>query len=326
MQQVQIAVGLLIILFTFLDFFHTTLSGNGFGAFSGIVNRLLNRILIQNQNRKIFNFSGVTHLLVTTFLWLSLLVAGTYIIFSSGEFMVIDSSTKLPANQIERFYYTMYLLSTLGIGNFIPGSETSEIISGILSLSGFILVTTGLTYLLNVVNSVLSKKQLAYYISTLGADIAELYEFFKKENNLSGLISDSSDLRQQILKNSSSYIAFPMVNFFLSKDRKSAVIVQLAILYEVIMVLRLDWEKDSLEYSKLTTIIRAVEQYLELGLEKPDSNDKDRELLLTLRGYWRNYGYKYERHVEIDEQFSTSLKYSGWTWEEVYQLKPQKPE
>ena len=324
MQQLQIAFGSFIVVFTFLDFFHTTLSGNGFGKMSGILNRVLNRIIIQNQNRKIFNFSGLTHLLTTTFVWLSLLVFGTFIIFTSGELMVIDGATKLPADYVERFYYTTYLLSTLGIGNFVPGNETGEIISGILSFAGFVLITTGLTYLLNVVNSVLSKKQLAYFISTLGNDIAEIYQFFKKENNLNGLISDSSDLRKQILENSSSYIAFPMVNYFLSRDRESAVIVQLAILYEVVVILRLDFDKDSMEFSKLTTIINAIEQYLNLGLEKPSKEDENEKLLLTLRGYWLNFGYRYERNSKIDRQFSASLKYSGWNWREVYHLVDER--
>lgn len=322
MQEVQIVIGLLIIVFTFLDFFHTTLSGNGFGVLSGLINRTLNRIIIQNQNRKIFIFSGMTHLLVTTFIWLSMLIFGTYLIFTSGEYMVIESGTRVPADYSERFYYIMYVLSTLGMGNLIPGNQTSEILTGILSLSGFILVTTGITYLLNVVNSVLSKKQLSYFISTFGEDISEVYHFFKKENELSGLISNSSTLRQEILKNSSSYIAFPMVNYFLSKERKSALIVQLAILYEVVMVLRQDWEEESREYAKLTTIINSIEQYLKLALEKPTKEDENEDKLLTLRGYWRNYGYSYrERNEEMDKQFSASLKYSGWSWEEVYTLK-----
>ncbi len=49
----------------------------------------------------------------------------------------------------------------------------------------------------------------------MGKDVEEIFNFFKNQEELSSLVSDASDLRQQILKNSSSYLAFPMGNYFL---------------------------------------------------------------------------------------------------------------
>ncbi|MGB7784779.1 MAG: ion channel [Salinimicrobium sp.] len=321
MQTLQIAAGFVLIVVIFLDFFHTTLSGNGFGFLSRLVNRILNRIIIQNRSRTIFNYSGVTHLLVTTMVWLVLLFVGAYMIFTAGQDMVINESSKLPADYTQRFYFTAYVLSTLGIGDFVPGNGVSDVFTGLLSFTGFIMITTGLTYLLSVVSSVLSKKELAFYISTMGADVEELYHFFKKEDNLSGLISDANNLRQEILKNASSYLAFPMVNYFLTKERESALVVQLALLYEVLVVLKMDWEVGTVQHAKICTILNAIEKYLKLGLEKPDADLHNKEKLNTLRSSWRKFGYIYKKNTEIDLQFTSSLAYAGWNWEEVYKLK-----
>ena len=321
MQTVQIVIGLAIIVFTYLDFFHTTLSGNGFGIFSRIVNQILNRIVIQNRSRQIFKYSGLTHLLMTTFFWMLLLFIGTYIIFSSNEEMVVHGTTGLPATHPERFYYTGYVLSTLGIGDFVPGSDTSRILTGILSFSGFILITTGLTYLLSVINAVLSKKQLAFLISTMGKDVEEIFNFYKQQEDLENLVSNASDLRQQILQNASSYLAFPMANYFLSKDHESALIVQLARLYEVLMIVRLDWEKESVQYKKLTALLNGIEKYLELGLEDIHAASHSEKELKTYRSHWMRHGYYFENNLEIDKQFTSSLKYAGWNWKEVYRLK-----
>lgn len=321
METLQIAAGLFLIVVTFLDFFHTTLSGNGFGFISRLVNRTLNRIIIQNRSRTIFNYSGVTHLLFTTMVWLVLLFVGAYIIFTAGQDMVINADSKLPADYTQRFYFTSYVLSTLGIGDFVPGNAVSDVFTGILSFTGFIMITTGLTYLLSVVSSVLSKKELAFYISTMGEDVEELYNFFKKEDNLSGLISDANNLRQEILKNASSYLAFPMVNYFLTKERESALIVQLALLYEVLVVLKMDWEVGSVQYAKICTILNAIEKYLTLGLESPDDNLHNEEKLNTLRSSWGKFGYIYKKNTRIDKQFTSSLAYAGWNWDEVYKLK-----
>lgn len=324
METVQIGVGIAIIIFTFLDFFHSTLSGNGFGYSSGILNRFLNRVLLQNRGRGIFNFSGLIHLLVTTFFWLFALFCGAYIIFTSGEEMVINATTHLPANYTERFYFTCYLLSTLGIGDFIPGNKTSEILAGLLSFTGFILITTGMTYLLSVVQAVLSKKQLAFLISTMGQDVDEIYHFFKKQDDLSGLVSDASDLRQQILENASSYLSFPMVNFFLTKDKKSALVVQLARLYEVLQVIKMDWGEGTIQNAKICVVLNSIEKYLELGLEGPDAAPHNEEQLRTLRSYWKEYNYNYQKQTWVDRQFSSSLSYAGWSWKEVYKYKDQK--
>ncbi|GAB2774420.1 hypothetical protein GCM10010465_20900 [Actinomadura fibrosa] len=238
--------------------------------------------------------------------------------------MVVNGSTFVPATYIERFYFTCYLLSTVGIGDFIPGNSTSELLAGILSFSGFILITTGLTYLLSVVNAVLNKKELSLSIATLGQDLEEMYNYFKNEDDLASLMSDSSDLRQQILRNSSSYLAFPMVNFFLTRDREFAVIVQLARLYEVLVVLRMDWQEGTRQYSKICSIIKALEYYLQLGLEKPESASDCKEKLDTLRSFWMEKGHVYKSYKLIDKQFTANLEYAGWQWEDVYKYSDQE--
>ncbi|NJY63892.1 two pore domain potassium channel family protein [Salinimicrobium sp. CDJ15-81-2] len=320
METAQIVIGLTIILFTYLDFFHTTLSGNGFGIFSRIINQILNRVIIQNRSRVIFKFSGLSHLLVTTFLWMLLLFIGSYTVFNAAEEMVVNATTGLPATHSERFYFTGYVLSTLGIGDFVPGNDTSRVLTGILSFSGFVLITTGLTYLLSVINAVLNKKQLSFLISTTGKDVEEIFNFYKQQEDLEYLISNAGDLRQQILQNASSYLAFPMVNYFLSKMQESALILQLARLHEVLMVIRLDWKDETVQYKKITVILKGIEKYLELAIEKPNAASHNAEELKTCRSYWMKYDYYLEGKQSIDQQFTSSLKYAGWNWKEVYKL------
>lgn len=324
MQILQIGIGLAIIIYTFLDFFHSTMSGNGFGWLSGNLNRVLNRLLIRNQSRAIFNYSGLLHLLITTFVWLGLLFLGTYIIFTSGKHMVVDSEFHLAASYVERFYYTGFVLSTLGVGDFVPGNPTADILTSLLSFSGFVLITTGLTYLVSVVNAVLDKKQLSFFIATIGSDVEEIYEYYKQQDDLTRLLSDSNDLREQILKNSSNYLAFPMVNYFLTRDRHSSLAIQVTVLYEVLNILKLDWEEGTVQHSKICAIIKSIEQYLRLGLEEPADTRYNAEELKTLRSYWRNHGYIYEPQEEMDRLFTSSLHYAGWSWKEVYKLRGQK--
>lgn len=238
--------------------------------------------------------------------------------------MVINNTTHLPATMVQRFYFTCYLLSTVGIGDFIPGNQTSQILAGILSFSGFVMVTTGLTYLLSVVQAVLSKKELSFLLSTMGCDVEQIYKFYKREEELSGLVSDAENLRQLILKNASSYLAFPMVNYFLSKERDSALIVQLASLHEVLEVLKMDWSPDTIQHTKITTLVNSIEEYLKLGLESPKDSKDNEDMLMTLRSFWRQYGYVLKKHTDMERRLTASLRDAGWNWKEVYKLKEQQ--
>src|SRR5690606_513616 len=158
-----------------------------------------------------FKYSGFLHLLSTALFWLLLLFLGSFLIYASSPEMVVNSDSRVPATMLERLYYTGFVISTLGIGDFIPGKDLSRIFTTILSFSGFILLTTALTYLISVVNTVLQKKQLAIYISTLGSDINEIYESVITPEGVNLLVKNSNSIREMIIKNSSNYIFFPIV-------------------------------------------------------------------------------------------------------------------
>lgn len=316
-EIITFVLGILILIITFFDFFHTTLSGNGFWYISGNLNKFLSRLILANKNKKFFDYSGLIHLLLTTLCWLILLIFGTYLIFISDEKMVLNAQTKLPADLIERFYYTSYLLSTLGIGDFTPGHNFSRVLSSALSFSGFILLTTALTYLLSVVNSVLSKRQLALTISTLGEDITELYNFFELESS-SALTDKSGDLRQLILKNSSNFLAFPIMNHFMTRKKSRSAEVQLASLYEVLMVLQTQYEKKTVEYAKIDKVIKAIDAYSSMGLSKEDDFENDEYNLAELRQFWTRKKLKFQQDSKRDQQINASLKSAGWDWDDVY--------
>lgn len=315
-----VALGLVILIFTFFDFFHTTLSGRGYWYISAGVNDLLSRLILKNKNKRFFDYSGLIHVLATALTWLLLLTLGSFIINVSSDEMVINAETKRFATLGERFYYTCYLLSTLGIGDYIPGNSLSRILSGILSFSGFILLTTGLTYLLSVVNSVLNKKELALSISTLGADIEEMYVYFSMEEGES-IKGKSNVLRQAILQNSSNFLAFPIINHFMTRRRSRATEVQLATLYEVMMVLYSEFPEGSIQRSEIKAILNAVETYLQLGLEDETDYDFDPDRLQEIRLFWPLRGKEYVSNPWKDRTINAALESSGWSWVDVYSLK-----
>lgn len=326
METVLLIFGVLLVGATFFDFFYTTLSGNGFGVISRTVNDLLSKLILSNRNKFFFDNSGPIHLLITTLVWLVLIVVGAYIVFSSTETMVVHSSTNRSATAAEVFYFTCYTLSSLGIGDFVPGNDISRVLTGILSFSGFVFLTIGLTYMISVINSSLARKELALYISSMGENIQELYEFAIMEDKMKAITENGSDIKQLILKTASSRVFFPITQHFLAWKRVHSAEVQLASLYEVLNIGRKDFDKESVEYAKVSSLIKAIEYYHELGLENPEQYKHDNEKLKELRKFWEKYKYEYDANLEVDEAMDASLKSAGWSWKQVYRIQESERE
>lgn len=318
MQAFQIILGIGILILTFIDFFHTTLSGNGFWIITGRTNGWLSKLIMSKPSKILYKYSGVAHIILSVSVWLLMLLVGVFLIFSSGEDMVVDSNTGAPATLLERFYYTCYTLSTLGLGDLEPGTASSRFLTGILSFTGFILLTIAMTYLLNVISAGLQKKQLACYISSLGQDLESLYSFCHGDKTLSSLQSNSPELRRLILQNASSYGYFPIVHYFRSWNRKYSIEVQLASLYEVLLVLRELVEESTTEASTIESLLRAIAYYLEMGIQQKEKFEVDQQGLALLRAHWGKMGLPYRKEHEMDLAVTASLKSAGWQWEDVY--------
>lgn len=322
--MIFLLLGFGILITTFFDFFHTTLSGQGFGFMTGALNKLVGKLIIRNRNKLVFKYSGILHLLITTLFWLVMLIIGTLLLYISSPNMVINSETQIPATFLERLYYTGFVISTLGIGDFIPGNSLSRIITTFLSFSGFILLTTALTYLISVVNTVLQKKQLAIYISTLGTDINEIYSTVMTPKGINTIVENSNSIREMIIRNSSNYIFFPIVQYYLSANKGASLELQIVRLYEVLVILKDQFEDESQESLKIKSIIATIKTYIQLGVKDRKDYDLDMDKLDRLRNFWFNYNLKYSTKPEADKAVNAALKSAGWEWEDVYELKKKE--
>lgn len=249
---------------------------------------------------------------------------GAFLLFSSSPDMVIDSNSRLPASLTEKIYYTGFVISTLGIGDFVPGNSLSKMITAFLSFSGFILLTTALTYLISVVNTVLQKKQLASYISTLGTDIDELYTKTITPEGANTIVENTDSIREMIIKNSSNFIFFPIIRYYLSASKENSLELQLVRLYEVLVMLRGQFEENSAQYLKIESILATIAHYIKLGLDDRKNYTFEPEKLGELRKFWHSHNLVYEPNPDSDEAINATLKSAGWEWEDVYESNEKK--
>lgn len=314
-----LVAGIVIIILLFLDFFHTTLSSNGFGIMSKYLNHWLSRLLLKINKGKLKDFSGLIHLLFTFSVWVLLLLAGSYMIFLSGEKMVINSTTLEGAGLIERFYYTCFVLTTLGVGDFNPGNDLSRVLTSILSFSGFVMLTTGMSYLITVLSGIMNRKNLATAIYSMGQDIDRLYNYCKKRNGESNLVKNCGDIKALIIMYSNQHSSIPMIHYFFTSKISSSAVVQLARLYEVSNLIYNDFPLDSLEREEIKGLQNAINDLLSRSLFHKDHYEINKQDLRQYRMSWDKYDYSLEHVHKKDEHMDALLKSAGWGWKDVYE-------
>ena len=215
MEQLFLVAGIILLLFTIYDFFFTTLSGSGAGfisksvaSFSFVATRLGSKIF----GRKVFNYSGMIVNLAVLFVWIMLIWFGLFMVYSYDPSGITNSDSR-PANWVERLYYTGYILSTLGLGNFKPTTPFFEVVTSIFSFFGFIFFTSSMTYLISVSSAVIRKRTLSRSILNLGKSPAEVV---KKLSEVNSSYKDQQllSLQEKIDNHLVSHQAYPVVHFF----------------------------------------------------------------------------------------------------------------
>lgn len=100
MNSIFIFTGLLILILILTDFLYTTLSCNGSGKITSLLNKILQRIVTPKFPKK---WLGLIYLLFTLTQWIFLVLLGGFFVFLVSAEMVINAQTKIPVTIIERF-------------------------------------------------------------------------------------------------------------------------------------------------------------------------------------------------------------------------------
>ncbi len=177
---------------------------------------------------------GITLGLMGT--WAVLALAGWYLLFLSASEGVVQTTTAAPAGAGARLYFTLYTMSTLGLGDYVPAGLPMQIATGIASAFGFGMATLLITYLTGVVGAVSAKRELARAIWALGHSPQQIVrrswngqEFATLDEHLMALLPAVHGVVEQLQAN-------PLIAYFKSSDLDTAEVPAVAMLHEAMMI------------------------------------------------------------------------------------------
>lgn len=318
MYPMYFIFGGVIITASLLDFLYTTLSFNGSGKLTSSLNLFLQKTIKPAFTKK---WLGLIHLVMNLWLWILLVLLGGFFVFAGSADMVVNAQTKTPATLVERIYYTVFVFSTLGNGDFVPGNNFSMIFTPFYSVIGFGVLTIGISYLLSVTNAALVKKNLATFISSMGQSPSRLYRFFNSNGNAKQFLKRIDDLVQLIDTHANNHLAFPIVHYFLTSDRKRAAAIHLSSLYETTRILRMKFRGNDEIMGELKRVETSIMNFLELSHRRQYKAAENLDVK-KFRKIWKTLEPAYTKETDVKDDLTprlSDLLYSqGWQWKDVY--------
>lgn len=329
-------LGVVLVVTVIVDLLWTTVAA-GAGGGPGTI-RLANtlwlgaRRITRPRQHRLLQAIGVGVTLVVIGAWIAMLLLGWFLIFSSAAEAVVDSTTRQPAGGWSRLYYSGFTVFTLGVGDYVAGGPVWQVATVIATGTGLTLVTLAITYVLSVTTSVTQRRALAAQISALGRSPTDVLGAAWNGSAFSGLSPALNPLVPSIGQLAQRHLAFPVLHYFHSAQRQTAIAPSIAVLDEVLTVLQHgvvpEHQPPALTIRQLRNVVGELLEYAtgasEPGPWEVSSRRPPMPLLEGVRSLgipvvdedvWRA---RVTALAPRRQQLSAYLAVDGWRWSDVW--------
>ncbi len=267
LNYAEFVAGIVIVTLAIFDFGETIFIPKGAGFMTqsitmGVANFF--KFLSGNiGSTRLLEYKHLIIIVVMIVNWSLFLWFGFTLIYSLEPQSVVNAQTKIPANFAERLYFVGYTISTLGAGDYQPVGDGWEIFTSIISLTGLVIITICITYIVPIVNNIIEKGTLTLRIASLGQSTREILVKGYNGENFEDLSEEFSSLASDIFKYAKNHAAYPVLHHVHNSDKTENTILKLASLDEVCTILMYHIPRDKcLKDNNLRQLRTAITYYL----------------------------------------------------------------
>lgn len=243
MNYFYLVTGIIIVILVVSDVLNSTLAPRGTGFITERLRSGLWRFFLWlskgKGDNKFLNYAGMFTIVAWLLGWIGFLWLGNFLVYLYDPFSVVVANTKTAASPLEKLYFVGYVLSTMGNGDLFPNGEGWRIYTSVISFSGFIIITLGITYLVPILSAEMEKRQASIYIQSLGLSPQEMLLNSWDGKDFSTLGEHFNTLAEKIMKLAQNHVAYPVLHNFHSHKHREALAVNLVALDEALTILML---------------------------------------------------------------------------------------
>lgn len=193
---------------------------------------------VRSGRSRFLSLSGPLVLSLTLATWVVLLVAGWTLVFGSGANSLAYTRGPEPVSWVGRLYFVAYTLFTMGNGDFSPTSDVWRIATGLTNASGMVLVTLGVTYVINVLQAVVEKRSFASTVRAIGERGDEFVAAGWEEGDFAEHDLTVNDLSSQLSTIASQHRAYPILHYYRGAGRRHSLPIAVAIFDDALTLFR----------------------------------------------------------------------------------------
>jgi hypothetical protein len=216
----KIALGTATVLFAVLEMFDDLFHPTRSGAFSEWVGSGLFRLF--RRWPSMLPTAGPLTVVVAIFSWAMLLAVGFALIYWAvfpADFTLPPSAAPAGADRFWwSLYYSLEMLTTLGLGDIRPNPTWLKVLSGFHTLIGFSLITSSITWILLVFPALRRTRTLARRAMTL-TDAAERTSVPVVSTGMHVILAG---LAEEVIQLRVDLIHFPVLFYFYAQDSRAS--------------------------------------------------------------------------------------------------------
>ena len=333
MSAILAILGVIIITCISLDLILTTIHSGGAGFIAGPLSAWIFHsvkvICGNNRSHWLLNYAGLIVVFVVLTFWVAGLWIGFDLLYLAREDSLIAQSTGKSASFWEKFYYAGYSLSTLGIGDVVPNSDGYRVITILNALTGLVLITLSVTYLVPVLSAVSFKRKLSTFIYHMGGTPVEILRNGWDGKQFTYLEPCLQELNGMILLYSENHLVYPVLHYFHRNKEKFSTQLNLVKLDEALTIALNVFPRESLgnpllfESTKksLTTYLGTVgHAFVKPADEVPPAKYEE-----ELKRHFEGVDYKYDSQAFESQQERRKLllqlvRTDGQEWDAMHDL------
>lgn len=304
--------------------------GAGRGPITRYVSRSLGWLFLQVHLRirghRFLSFGGPVILFGVTATWMTLTVAGWALIFGA-EGALITAGEGEPVPGLGRLYFASATILGRGSPLYQPAGNLYQTLEQVAGGMGLALFSLGIAYIIPVVNAVVHKRKVASYISALGHSPRQLLDrAWTDEGGFGVLRLHLIALGPMVNELAERHLAYPVLFYFHSVERHTALAPSIAVLDETLTLLDCCTPEVRFEPTSVVPLRAAITEYLQTlykafieahrePLPNPD--------VLQLR----EIGLPLIDDPEIDAAFEeltdrrrllrAMIEHDGWSWQDI---------
>lgn len=268
-------------------------------------------------------WGGTITLLAILGTWFVLLVGGWTLVMGWPG-VLVEPSNEDPATLLRQLEYA----TSLVIGRGGPSLDTAAAFWGLVSqaaaLSGVLLLSLSIAYVLPVVNAVVSKRRVASTISALGHTPDQLLHRAWNGEDFGVLRLHLIPLAAMIAEVAEQHLAYPIVHYFHSEERHTAIGPSIAVLDDTLTILECCKDEQRLEPSAVIPLRAAITEFLDT-LEEAFVSPSDEVGPVPDTDSMRDSGLPllpeedcvdgFERIEHRRRLLRALLEHDGWSWD-----------